>query len=293
MTPQPPDPTSFYKYSRQIGLNPAYIQGGGGNTSLKLNEDSMLIKSSGCRLAEVGSTFGFSSVSHAEIVSYLSQPASDDDSFAQDIVRYTSPGSARPSIETALHSLMDVCVVHTHSVFANILTCSQEGSSMSKELFPDSIWIEYETPGRDVTLALRRALLERQGNDSLVFLENHGIITAGKNTEEAFNLHESTNQKIIKHLGIDKTFDDKIPFTDLEYMKSHVFFPDQVVYTLSGDELAQSKAGIETLAAYRYIHEAVINAGLTHQFLPESKVAPIMNMESEKYRQKLAKDTTS
>ena len=39
--------------SNEIGSNKAYIQGGGGNTSVKLDENLMLIKSSGTSLKDM------------------------------------------------------------------------------------------------------------------------------------------------------------------------------------------------------------------------------------------------
>ena len=50
------------KISKLIGQNPAYVQGGGGNTSVKFGDKYMAVKSSGLTLAEVTESNGYSVV---------------------------------------------------------------------------------------------------------------------------------------------------------------------------------------------------------------------------------------
>ena len=53
--------------SQTLGKNPAYVQGGGGNTSAKLNDTEMVIKASGFRLDQITEAEGYVPVNYKEI----------------------------------------------------------------------------------------------------------------------------------------------------------------------------------------------------------------------------------
>jgi len=53
----------FARMSQLIGARPDYVQGGGGNTSVKLDGGLMAIKASGFRLSQVTDSDGFAGVS--------------------------------------------------------------------------------------------------------------------------------------------------------------------------------------------------------------------------------------
>jgi len=40
----------------------------------------------------------------------------------------------RPSVEVGFHSFLSRCVIHTHSVYANLLCCSEEGRGIADEI---------------------------------------------------------------------------------------------------------------------------------------------------------------
>lgn len=278
------------RISRAIGADPAMVQGGGGNTSVKVDDTRMAIKASGYRLIDIKSTDGFAVVNYPDIRRYLESPNVDEDSFTAAIKSRTISIDGMPmlraSIETGFHALLGAFVAHSHSVYANVLTCAVEGSQIARALFPDAVWVDYASPGQALTLRVRKAVCDDY--EGIVFLQNHGMIVSGPSADAVIDLHAEVNRVIISKLSCENLFeDDRVP-EDLGKVRTHVLFPDQVVYTLS-EETAHTVAARQTLSAYRYICETIHAAGLSPRFLSAEEAGYIESMESEKYRKGIVK----
>lgn len=276
--------------SHAIGNDPAYVQGGGGNTSIK-NNSHMAIKASGSLLKNMDSEKGYSIVDHNAIKSYLNKPDIDEEAFTKKIKSFVvDKKENRPSIETGFHAMLERCVIHTHSIYANLITCSSQGSALSKKLFPESIWIEYATPGRDLTLAIHHALPEKCPDKMIVFLQNHGLIVSAHTARDSVDLHEEVNDVIKDYYDIEAEQYTNKDFTEsdanINFVRQHVLFPDQVVYTSASKAILNTEAAKETLWAYRYILKVLQEKGDSPHFLPDSETLKLLNMESEKFRQK-------
>jgi hypothetical protein len=169
-------------------------------------------------------------------------------------------------------------------VFVNVFLCSKQGRNIVKELFPDSLWIKYWSPGKSLTLAIKKELdRENQtfSDQKIIFLQNHGLIVSSDTGELALSLHEHINDKIktsfnLAEFKIVNSFDKKI---------ENALFPDQVVYL--GDDHLLSQAARETLSAYFYIEKEIHNLNLSPNYLSKTDVDKITNMESEKFRKSL------
>lgn len=281
-----PNLEEFIQVSRAIGANAAYVQGGGGNTSFKISNHEMLIKASGYQLSHLSETRGHCTVDQVAICDYLNHPHETDDEFSAKIKTFTNSLEFRPSIETGFHAVLGPFVIHTHSIFANLLTCSVEGEKIAKELFSKSLWIPYETPGLRLTMAIKNALDGQ--NPEIVFLQNHGVIISGLDGKQALSLHENLNQVILTHFNLTSEFKKSDTLDELSYCRDHILFPDQVVYTMNDDKLLQTDAAVETLAAYKYIDTKIKELGLTPKYIGGEHAEILNNMESEKYRQKVA-----
>ena len=121
--------------SKDIGYDPACTQGGGGNTSVKLDECQMAIKSSGRALKEMTENDGYSIVDYKKIRDYLYSSDQNEHTFLQILKSCIVEECSRPSMETGFHALLGNYVIHTHSVYANLLTCSKEGKDISLQTF--------------------------------------------------------------------------------------------------------------------------------------------------------------
>lgn len=282
--------------SRAIGSNIAYVQGGGGNISVKISDDLMAIKASGYELKNLTETDGFAFVNHAQVNKKIAElcknGSGSDEEFSHEIKAATqkidSYPDLRPSMETGFHSLLPFnYVVHSHSVYVAILLCSLEGKKIAEEIFSDFLWISYENPGWNVTAAIFNGL-KKQPKPKIIFLQNHGLIVAGDDENEVLNLHESINQKIKNYFKIAEFSLEKVKIYDQKFIHSNIIFPDQVVFGLS-KEFAESEVARHIFAAYSFILRSVEEYGLKPVFLEQKNVDFIANMESEKYRKEVAK----
>jgi ribulose-5-phosphate 4-epimerase/fuculose-1-phosphate aldolase len=271
--------------SQRLGHEVGYIQGGGGNTSIKIDANTMYIKASGRNLAGISPETGFLPLNWKLVKTSVVQCRTEQD--YSDLLTASSlseDASVRPSIETGFHALLGRCVLHSHSVWANILTCSKEGEDIVTKLFPSALWVPYFTPGLHLTKAIAGAL----GTETpdIIFLQNHGLIVCADDEHSAFTLHEGVNGAIRRHFGEPLPF----PVGKLSIpaeMKRGLLFPDQAVYH-SNALLAESPAGRETMQACDFLLHNIQGLGLTINFIDEIEKNTLINLESEKYRQKVA-----
>src|SRR5690606_1754194 len=107
--------------------------------------------------ADVSSTSGFVKLNHDK---YSSELIKRLDSLTEG--EYIELGinalvegevqKGRPSIETSLHALLpEKYVIHSHSVYSNILTCSQEGRKWCEDKLAGSIFLDYAAPGVELS----------------------------------------------------------------------------------------------------------------------------------------------
>lgn len=280
--------------SRKIGSYPEFVQGGGGNTSVKIDDNLMAIKASGYLLKDMNEDDGFAFVNYNDIDNHIKNDSilnNTEDEFSRFIKEKTFKINGypilKPSIETGFHALLPYkYIIHTHSIYSNILCCSLEGQKIVQQLFPDSIWVKYANPGKDITIEISNTNKDKVSN--VIFMQNHGVIVCDNNANDAQKLHELLNNKIRNYCNITSDYKLKEVSLDFNKIKEKVIFPDQVVYLLSED-LRKTTAGFETLYAYDYIIKKINDLGLTPNFISQEDVDYIENMESEKYRKSLIK----
>jgi rhamnose utilization protein RhaD (predicted bifunctional aldolase and dehydrogenase) len=277
--------------SHEVGHHIGYIQGGGGNTSVKYSSEYMAIKSSGSLLKDVSAQAGHTKIHYAMIRKAIIDGLLIDQSANQfNRFLYTTmldETSPVPSIEAGLHAILPYTyVLHTHSVYANILTCSQEGQTIFKNLFPEALWVPYATPGKDITLLVANQI--KSGCPNVIFMQNHGLLVGGDTVAHTLDLHEQINDKIRQYFKLSQL--DAANMTTEVVIKNHqsVLFPDQVVYLESRD-LRETQAGLETYIAYAYILDSIKTLNLTPHFMSPKNIAHIQNLDSEKHRQKVVK----
>lgn len=245
-----------------------YTQGGGGNTSVKCDCGIMFIKASGFRLVDINETNGFVGVDCKKIKDYY---ASVDLSVEKDYEKESaevSKGSVvaieglptlRPSVEVGFHAILKKFVVHTHSVYANLLTCAVKGEELAKEILDGGdfgyIFLPYINPGFTLTLKMKDAISEYEKKTGkypeVIFMKNHGLVINADTTERVKQLHTEVNERIRKYFALPDDF-RAVTLTEKEgayvsetpnvakYMKALSFtkdlldkyplYPDQLVY---------------------------------------------------------------
>lgn len=183
--------------SKYIGQEEDFVQAGGGNTSVKIDEKYMLIKSSGVHLSEVSEDNGFSVIDYKMI----------RDSFrscglAEDVLERSLKVGCRPSIETYLHALTDTYTIHSHPLCVALFACKKDGLRQLRDFFPDSIIVDYAMPG----IKLARLCCKSMGDKSqksIVFLKNHGLIVSACSKNDAVELHDDVIKRIYGLLDWD------------------------------------------------------------------------------------------
>lgn len=210
--------------SQYAGTRADYTQGGGGNTSVK-NESNglMLIKASGYRLADIDETTAFVAVDKAKISDYyngvdLSVEKDYEKESAEisknSVVELEGIKTLRPSVEVGFHAILKKYVVHTHSVYANILTCAAEGEKIAAELFADKdygfIFLPYINPGFELTLAMKNKIDEYVKSTGkypeVIFMKNHGLVVNADDIERVKAVNTDINETIRNRFGLPDNF---------------------------------------------------------------------------------------
>jgi len=179
--------------SNKYGSDASYVLAGGGNTSFK-NETTLFIKGSGTALATIKPE-EFVKMDRAQLNAMWTKdyPAVEADREAavlSDMMDAREKGETRrPSVETLLHDLFpQKYVLHVHPALVNGLTCSVEGETAMKRLFPDAVWVKATKPGYILALECKKmadAYIASSGKaPSVLFLQNHGVFFAADTTEE-------------------------------------------------------------------------------------------------------------
>ena len=230
----------------------------------------MAVKASGYKLKDMKTDDGFVVIKYKEIKKYYDEVDLESDTdFYKDSTAFvkantvTLPGlkeGMRASVEAGFHSLLYKYVIHTHSVYSNLLCCTMEGKEIADRLFGDCeygyAWVPYITPGFDLTLGIKHVLDERAVMPKIIFMGSHGILVSSDDYDECVNLHEMVSDAILKELdlmdefafvGLEKVGDDifvsrseilkdyfKCTGRNAKWFEANILYPDQAAY-LSGN----------------------------------------------------------
>lgn len=250
-----------------IGATPDIVQGGGGNISIKIDDELMLVKASGCRMKDMDETRGLVGMLHKQLRDYMAYMprtlTEDAERRGFDMVRQSTRtfnrGVERASMEAGFHVLLPRCVLHTHSVYVNIITCMEEGERITNEfsrmLGRPILWIPHTPPGFSLALRIQDALPEfiacHGHPPQIIFLQNHGVIVAGEEMASCLALQERMNAIIRDRFRISSSYPQVsvAPSNSLflsatpylkhllatrpvffEQFREQMLFPDQAVY---------------------------------------------------------------
>ena len=211
---------SFAAVSGRIGARPDYVQGGGGNTSVKLDGGLMAVKASGFRLSDVRPDRAYAVLDGAALRRFYleTDPATLPDvekagaERAKACVRpVEGMDPLRPSVEAGFHSLLDRYVAHSHAVWANFAACSAECADIVRNAFEGAGYavgiVPYVDPGARLTFAVRdelhRVEAECGKRPGVLFLRNHGIIAHDDDPEECLRLHEDACRRVAAVFATD------------------------------------------------------------------------------------------
>lgn len=191
---------TLIRISHSVGSDAELVAGAGGNTSIKdAAGRRMWVKVSGTLLSEMQRGCGYVVVDVGRVLRILEDPAlarleqaQRDQRVKQLLLSARTPGSpdARPSVETFLHALLSRFVIHTHPAVVCGLLASRRGSRLLVQ--PDELLLPYVAPGYPLSLRVAREIerwRRRRGRlPSVILMQNHGLITAADDADEALAL---------------------------------------------------------------------------------------------------------
>ena len=211
---------NFTRVSGSVGARADYVQGGGGNTSAKLDGGLMAIKASGYCLKDIRPDSAYAVLDYEKLRAfyYGNDPADFDDvekagSAQAKANTLTVEGLAplRPSVEAGFHSLLDRYVAHSHSVYANLATCSRELADIAGKALAGADytwgWVPYVDPGARLTFSIRdelkRVEAETGRRPAAIFMQNHGLIAHSDDPDECLRIHTDVNDRIARAFGME------------------------------------------------------------------------------------------
>jgi len=199
---------SLIKMTRALG-EPAldYVIIGEGNTSMRLDDESFLVKASGHQMQGIGGS-GFVAVRFAPMLAMLNDPPPtlSQQKAITEKAKADPADERSPSIEVSFHAmLLNECgakyIGHTHPSAINQIMCSEYAEDFAlQRRFPDeavlcgpvSALVPYADPGLPLALIMReraRAYMAEYGEaPKLILLENHGMIALGDTAAEILNI---------------------------------------------------------------------------------------------------------
>lgn len=212
--------------SHRLGSNPKNTNYGGGNTSAKgvitdpvtnTNIEVMWVKGSGGDLATLADS-GLATLRLDRFLSlvdvYPGAHAEDEMVGLWDFCAH-GKGGAAPSIDTAMHGLVDQPHVdHLHPDSAISIASAADGEKLTKKIFGDTVaWVPWRRPGFQLGLDIAEIAAKNPQAIGCI-LGGHGISAWGKTSDEceANSLRIIAEcEKYIKKNGRTEPLGKKIP----------------------------------------------------------------------------------
>jgi len=176
---------TLVEISRYIGSRFDLVQAGGGNTSIK-EGNYLHVKSSGTYVGDVSLESGITTLNLKVLKEEISKVLdSDVDNLSKKelelrgskILAKAHMTGERSSIETFIHACFGKYVVHTHPISVTH-ALSTELLRRVKSEFSQAYISEYKTPGIELLIGMKDAIAKPNGDPTIIFLENHGLIVS-------------------------------------------------------------------------------------------------------------------
>ena len=304
-----------------FGKNDNYVQGAGGNISIK-DGDIIHIKKSGLSFRSMKDKNDIISlnISKEEIIQevlFIKNKKNLENRY-NELINQKNTNEERPSIELSFHIFGDKYTLHLHPTLINIFTCTEQGQKIIKKICKENdnmSYVDYYKPGIILTDAI---LQERSTLNEITFLFNHGIIVTGPSEDSIKDRYRSVEEMLKKEI-IYEEYQHKGPLLDTSLGKYDFVINNDFINNLTIDNnellhLYPDSAIYNTIFVYdrskwlinaankkdatfkaelfinkmKIIHFAKLN-GFTLCYLDQDSVDELVNWDAEKYRQDLLK----
>lgn len=184
---------SLQQASADIGADSLLVQGGGGNSSLKIG-NVLYVKASGTWMRDALEKQVFVPLA---LNSARALAASGTEDFSPARLPGLKGAELKPSIETAMHTaLIHACVIHGHPVNVIAATLGPDPAVRLMRALDGLRWafIPYVMPGAALGAAVRDAVA-REAPDVLV-LQNHGLVVGAETPAAAAALFRDVERRL-------------------------------------------------------------------------------------------------
>jgi len=214
--------TDLVKLSQILGKDLFLTQASGGNTSIKMDGEQMIIKQSGGWLGEMTETIGWGVAHHAQLAEEIkSLTPLEETSYAELVQKCTVSPHLKISLESGLHALLpNPCVAHVHSVagqFLGLLPEKERASVLETVVTKEThVLVAPPTvPGFELTQSVER-LSFKKNRPHLVILENHGLAWGGESVDELLMRIHSFEKILRERFGLKDFFPPSVESTENE-----------------------------------------------------------------------------
>jgi len=225
------DLRKFAAMSQSVGRRCDYVQGGGGNTSVKLSDGLMAIKASGYCLKDITERNAYAVLNGKAIKTFFQDHSLSDfadaekegAAFVKEQIKVIEGlPQLRPSVEAGFHSLLDRFVIHSHSVYANLAACTDECRDIITKAFDGASYawglVPYVDPGVQLSFYIRDEINRVESTcgmkPAVIVMQNHGLIVHSDEEETCLSLHEDANKRLASVFGLDEDVYPKVSIAE-------------------------------------------------------------------------------
>jgi rhamnose utilization protein RhaD (predicted bifunctional aldolase and dehydrogenase) len=264
------------RISNITGKNPALIQGGGGNTSVKTQDGRfMYIKASGTELKDMNTHAGWCKLRLAPVLAIIKDKSiiklgiqARETKVVKRLLLACDDkvsAGARPSIEAHLHAMLGKCVIHLHPVAVLSFACARNGKAELEKLFKDfkirisnfefslpPLWVPYTHPGFTLAKKITKLVVDYQNQfgrkPAVLFLQKHGLIISADSPNVALRLLRSVINRCAGKLKWPKAVKTKL--TDLTVVADATLCIKSALYEVTSSSSEISYFYDDEIAAF-------------------------------------------
>ncbi len=183
--------------SRLLGREPSLVLHGGGNTSVKIRETSLVgeeqdilyVKGSGWDLATIEAP-GFTPIRMAHLLKLAKLPELTDLQMVNELkTQQTLASAPTGSVEAILHAVLPYRYVdHTHADALVTITNTEGGEGHIHGIYGDRVVvIPYVMPGFDLAREVAERFAAEGGDETIgMVLMNHGLFSFGETAKASY-----------------------------------------------------------------------------------------------------------
>ena len=203
--------------SRLLGRDKSLVLHGGGNTSVKIEENNLFgekdeilyVKGSGWDLETIEPA-GFAPVKLDYVRRLASLSALSDPQMVNELATHTlRAGAPAPSVETILHAILPHKYVdHTHADAVLSVSNAPDGDQRIRDLYGDKVVvIPYIMAGFDLAAYCAREFPKQKTKNTVgMVLLSHGVFSFGADARESYELMIELVSMAEKYLAAQKAW---------------------------------------------------------------------------------------